>query len=196
MVTKQVSKKKIVTKAKKVEKTKTKAKVIKKTKPITKVKTAAKKTKSTTKSTTKSVAKTKSVTKAKSLKIFVIAGEASGDVLGGKLISSIKKLAKDTKLKFIGVGGEHMEREGVKSIFPMEELSVMGVAEILPHIPKLLHRIKQTANAIYKAKPDVVITIDSPDFNFRVMKILVFFQLLVYESALHYTALFWPFWFF
>jgi lipid-A-disaccharide synthase len=126
--------------------------------------------KSKVKAKAKSTTRAKAVTKMKSLKIFVIAGEASGDILGGKLISSIKRLAKDTKIEFIGVGGEKMEAEGVDSIFPMEELSVMGVAEVLPHIPKLLNRIKQTATEIYKAKPDVVITIDSPDFNFRVMK--------------------------
>jgi lipid-A-disaccharide synthase len=126
--------------------------------------------KSKVKAKAKSTTKAKAITKTKSLKIFVIAGEVSGDILGGKLISSIKRLAKGTKIEFIGIGGEKMEAEGLDSIFPMDELSVMGIMEVLPHISKLLKRINQTARVIYKAKPDVVITIDSPDFNFRVIK--------------------------
>ena len=101
-------------------------------------------------------------------KFFVIAGEASGDLLGAKLIKELK--AQNPDSTFIGVGGALMKEQGLKSIFPMEELSVMGFLEVLPHIPKLLKRINQTAEAVKSEKPDVVITIDSPDFCFRVMK--------------------------
>ncbi len=101
-------------------------------------------------------------------KIFLIAGEASGDLLGSKLIKELKLQYKDAE--FIGVGGKLMKNQGLKSIFPMEDLSVMGFFEVLPHIFKLLKRIKETAQKIRDEKPDLIITIDSPDFNFRVMK--------------------------
>lgn len=101
-------------------------------------------------------------------KYFIIAGEASGDLLGSKLISEIKALENDAE--FIGVGGELMKQAGLKTIFPMNDLAVMGFFEILPHIFKLLARINQTARAILEEKPDYIITIDSPDFCFRVIK--------------------------
>ena len=105
-------------------------------------------------------------------KFFIIAGEASGDVLGAKLIAEIKTelAAKNEQADFIGVGGKLMQEQGLLSIFPMEELSVMGFLEVLPHIPKLLKRIKQTAEAVISENPNCVITIDSPDFCFRVIK--------------------------
>lgn len=101
-------------------------------------------------------------------KYFIIAGEASGDLLGSKLISEIKQLENDAK--FIGVGGELMQKAGLRTIFPMNDLAVMGFFEVLPHIFKLLARIRQTAHAILEEKPDYIITIDSPDFCFRVIK--------------------------
>lgn len=101
-------------------------------------------------------------------KFFIIAGEASGDLLGSKLIRELKLLQPDAI--FFGVGGKLMKEQGFASIFPMEDLSVMGFAEVLPHLPKLLRRIKQTAAAINQEQPDFVITIDSPDFSFRVAK--------------------------
>ncbi len=101
-------------------------------------------------------------------KFFLIAGEASGDLLGSKLIAELK--LQNPESEFIGVGGRLMKEQGLVSIFSMEELSVMGFLEVIPHLPKLLKRIKQTAEAIIQEKPDVVITIDSPDFCFRVIK--------------------------
>ncbi|NBV05801.1 MAG: lipid-A-disaccharide synthase [Proteobacteria bacterium] len=104
-------------------------------------------------------------------KFFIIAGEASGDLLGSKLIKELK--LQNPNSEFIGVGGKLMQEQGLKSIFLMEELSVMGFLEVVPHIKKLLDLIKQTAQAIEKEKPDFVITIDSPDFCFRVVKLLL-----------------------
>lgn len=101
-------------------------------------------------------------------KFFVIAGEASGDLLGSKLIAELKAL--NPEAKFLGIGGNLMKEQGLFSIFPMEELSIMGFLEVVPHLPKLLKRINQTAEAIILEKPDFVITIDSPDFCFRVIK--------------------------
>jgi len=111
-------------------------------------------------------------------KFFIIAGEASGDLLGAKLIAEIKNQFKHKgeKIEFIGVGGEAMQKEGLESIFPMSDLSVMGFVEVLPHIFTLLKRIKQTVNQIIAQSPDFIITIDSPDFNFRVMRYLKNFR--------------------
>lgn len=107
----------------------------------------------------------------KTKKIFIIAGEKSGDILGEKIIKSIKKkVGKKAKLEFIGIGGEGMQAQGLKSIFPMEELSVMGLAEVLPRLHKIVKRIKQTVKTIINLQPDLVLTIDAPDFCFRVMK--------------------------
>ena len=101
-------------------------------------------------------------------KIFIIAGEASGDLLAANLMAALK--AQHPDISFTGVGGQKMQEQGLKSLFPMQELSVMGLAEILPRLLKILSRIRQTAVAALKEKPDAVITIDSPDFCFRVIK--------------------------
>ena len=100
--------------------------------------------------------------------IFLIAGEASGDALGAKLIAALKSLHPDIKLS--GIGGEKMQKLGLKSLFPMEELSLLGFAEIIPHIPHLLKRITETADHIEEIRPDIVVTIDAPAFNFRVAR--------------------------
>ena len=103
-------------------------------------------------------------------KIFIIAGEASGDQLGAGLLRALRE--KEDALEIKGIGGERMAAEEFASLFPMQEISLMGFAEILPHIPRLLKRIKQTVAAIEEFQPDAVITIDSPGFNFRVAKAL------------------------
>ena len=99
--------------------------------------------------------------------IFLVAGEASGDVIGARLMTALKKQT-DGRVRFAGVGGEHMLGEGLESLFPMRELSVMGLFEVLPHVPKLLGRIRQTEKAARRLAAHVAVTIDSPDFNFRV----------------------------
>ena len=92
------------------------------------------------------------------LKIFIIAGEVSGDVLGAKIMHQMPGV------KFVGVGGKNMENVGLKSLFPMSDLSVMGVFEVLAHAKTLKSRIEQTINAILYEQPDIVLTIDSPGF--------------------------------
>ncbi|MCA0043840.1 lipid-A-disaccharide synthase [Celeribacter litoreus] len=99
------------------------------------------------------------------LKVFVIAGEASGDKLGGAAMAGLKSL---TDVEFRGVGGPFMEEQGLTSQFAMSELSLMGIAEILPKYFHLKRRIREVADAILAWKPDVVLTIDSPDFCLRV----------------------------
>lgn len=101
--------------------------------------------------------------------VFLIAGEPSGDALGARLMAALKRRS-DRSIAFIGVGGVRMADEGLSSLFPMDELSLMGAAEILPHIPRLLRRIRETTDAIITARPDVVVTIDAPAFTFRVAK--------------------------
>jgi lipid-A-disaccharide synthase len=103
------------------------------------------------------------------MKVFVIAGEASGDRLGAALMAGLKSL---TEVEFAGVGGDQMQAEGFTSLFPMEELSVMGLVEILPKYFHLKRRIRETAQAAIDYAPDVVISIDSPDFCLRVAKIV------------------------
>ncbi|NQV21476.1 MAG: lipid-A-disaccharide synthase, partial [Rhodospirillales bacterium] len=98
---------------------------------------------------------------------MLISGEPSGDVLGARLISALNK-ELDGAVKFSGVGGENMVAQGLRSLFPMEELSVMGFAEVVPRIPMLLRRIRETVRAVISAKPDVLVTIDSPGFALRV----------------------------
>ena len=103
-------------------------------------------------------------------KIFIIAGEASGDLLGSKIMKSLINNDKNVEITFCGIGGEKMEKEGLKSLFPMSDLSLMGFFEVLPKVFKLLKRIKQTVDTIIKEKPDAILTIDSPGFCFRVME--------------------------
>ncbi|MCB9973520.1 MAG: lipid-A-disaccharide synthase [Rhodospirillales bacterium] len=104
------------------------------------------------------------------MKIFLIAGEESGDILGADLMEALKRADQATDFTFRGVGGSRMEAQGLVSLFPMRELSLMGIAEILPKVPHLLGRIRQTADAIEVFQPDILLTIDSPDFCFRVAK--------------------------
>jgi lipid-A-disaccharide synthase len=100
------------------------------------------------------------------VRVFLIAGEPSGDNLGAALMAGLRALVPE--VTFDGVGGPRMEAEGLRSRFPMDELSVMGIAEVLPRYAQLMRRIKETAAAVVETAPDVLVTIDSPDFVFRV----------------------------
>lgn len=99
------------------------------------------------------------------MKVFILAGEASGDRLGAALMAGLRQL---TDVQFAGIGGPLMQAEGMTSLFPMDELSVMGITEVLPRYRHLKRRIRQTAEAVLGMRPDVLITIDSPDFSLRV----------------------------
>ena len=103
-------------------------------------------------------------------RFFLIAGEPSGDRLGAALMAGLRQLAPDAR--FQGIGGPLMQAEGLTSLFQMEELSVMGIAEILPKYLHLKRRIRQTAAAALAARPAALITIDSPDFCLRVAAIV------------------------
>ena len=99
--------------------------------------------------------------------IMMLAGEPSGDILGARLMAALEERSEGA-VRVGGVGGEAMTARGFSSLFPMDELSVMGLFEIVPRIPRLLRRIRQTAAAVARARPDALVTIDSPGFNFRV----------------------------
>lgn len=118
-------------------------------------------------------------------KVFVIAGEASGDRLGAGLMESLREQNPD--IEFRGIGGDAMMAAGLgSSLFPMDHLSVMGLAEVLPRIPKFLNLIAKTVQAIRVYNPDVVVTIDAPDFSFRVQKKLKAAGLRA--KRIHYVA--------
>jgi lipid-A-disaccharide synthase len=101
-------------------------------------------------------------------RIFLIAGEPSGDRLGAALMAGLRDLAPG--VTFQGVGGPAMAAEGLQSLFPMAELSVMGLLEVLPRYLALRRRMIETADALIAAAPDAVVTIDSPDFCLRVLR--------------------------
>jgi lipid-A-disaccharide synthase len=101
--------------------------------------------------------------------IYLIAGEPSGDTLGALLMQGLRERTGGN-IRFAGVGGPKMIEQGLESLFPMEELSVMGFVEVLPHLPNLMGRIKQTVSDVLRKRPVALITIDSPGFCFRVAK--------------------------
>jgi lipid-A-disaccharide synthase len=102
------------------------------------------------------------------MKLYLIAGEASGDQLGAKLMRALRDRLPE--VEFLGVGGEAMRREGLSSLFPMSDISVMGVLPVLAHLPTILRRIDETAQAVVAARPDALILIDAPDFTHRVAR--------------------------
>ena len=114
--------------------------------------------------------------------VYIVAGESSGDLLGANLMRALKK--QQSNLSFAGIGGPLMVTEGFQSLFPMSDLSLMGIVEIIPHIPKIFKRLKETEQDILSKRPDIVITIDSPGFCFRLAKRLRGHGI----PLIHYTA--------
>ncbi len=118
------------------------------------------------------------------MKIYIITGEPSGDLLASRLMRTM--LLKCPETEFFGVGGEMMQREGLCSLFDISELSVMGILEVIPSVPRILRRIKQTIKDIERVKPDVVITVDSWSFSARIQKALRKKKLDI--KQVHYVA--------
>ncbi|MGO7427611.1 lipid-A-disaccharide synthase, partial [Rhizobium ruizarguesonis] len=103
------------------------------------------------------------------LKIAVIAGEVSGDLLGADLVAALKRIHAGP-IELVGVGGEGLQAQGLKSLFDFSELSIMGITQVLSRLPRLYTLIRQTTAAIIAARPDILLIIDSPDFTHRVAK--------------------------
>lgn len=105
----------------------------------------------------------------KPLRIAIIAGEESGDLLGADLVRSLRAAA-GREVELVGVGGAHLQAQGLVSLFDPGQIALMGVTAVLRDLPRLVYRIGQTARMIVAAKPDCLVTIDSPDFNLRVSR--------------------------
>jgi lipid-A-disaccharide synthase len=99
--------------------------------------------------------------------IFIIAGEPSGDALGGALMAALKERTAGA-IRFAGIGGEHMAKQGLRSLVPLDELAIMGIAEVLPRARQILRRVRETADAVVALQPAAVVTIDSSGFTWRV----------------------------
>ena len=100
--------------------------------------------------------------------IYLVAGEASGDALGARLMAALR--ARRGDIEFAGVGGEQMAAQGLVSLFPLRDLALMGLLEVLPRLRQLKRRLKETEDDIAARRPDVVVTIDSPGFTLRLLK--------------------------
>ena len=107
------------------------------------------------------------MTAAQTAFIFLVAGEPSGDVLGGALIGALRQRLGN-RLRIAGVGGERMRDQGLESLVPLEDLAIMGVAEVLPRAPIIFRRVRETVAEIRALRPDAVVTIDSSGFSWRI----------------------------
>jgi lipid-A-disaccharide synthase len=101
--------------------------------------------------------------------VAIVAGEHSGDALGSRLMRALRE-ARAGDVAFLGVGGEAMEAEGLKSLFPLHDIAVMGILPVLKRLPSLMARIRETSEAIIAARPDGLVIVDSPDFTHRVAR--------------------------
>ena len=99
--------------------------------------------------------------------IFLIAGEVSGDLIGGRLMTALNQ---EGDFRFVGVGGETMTAHGLSSLFPADDLALMGLTEILPHLPKLMRRINEAAEAVAREKPAILVCIDASAFCQRLVR--------------------------
>lgn len=97
--------------------------------------------------------------------VYLVAGEASGDILGARLMAALRR--RRPELQFAGVGGERMAEQGLASLFPMRELALMGLLEVLPNLRRLARRMDQAAADIAARRPAVLVTIDAPSFTLR-----------------------------
>ena len=101
--------------------------------------------------------------------VFLLAGEPSGDALGASLICGLKAQGIDDR-NITGIGGRRMAGAGLASLWPMDELCVIGLWEVMWHLPRLLRLIQTVVEEVETSAPDVLVTIDLPDFNFEVAR--------------------------
>lgn len=101
-------------------------------------------------------------------KIWINCGELSGDIQSAELVKAVKEIRSD--FEFVGMGGEHLKNQGVRTLFHINELSVMGISEVFGALPKIFSLLKKIRTALEHERPDAVIVTDAPDFNFRIVK--------------------------
>jgi lipid-A-disaccharide synthase len=106
----------------------------------------------------------------KPLAIWLVAGEESGDQLGAKLMRALKRACGDEGVTFAGVGGHAMQGEGLKLLFPVSDIAMMGIGAVVAHLPRLVRRVYSAVNAIVAEQPDAVVIIDSPEFTHAIAK--------------------------
>ena len=104
----------------------------------------------------------------KTIKLFLVAGEHSGDALGAKLMESLKTSCGNREISFAGLGGEAMQREGLKTLFSIDEVAVMGITSIFARLPNLIKRGFELVDEVIDVKPDALIIIDSPELTHRI----------------------------
>jgi lipid-A-disaccharide synthase len=117
------------------------------------------------------------------MRVFITAGEPSGDKLGAALMAGLRALVPD--VSFRGIGGPRMQEQGLDSLFPMDEISIMGISEILREYRHLKARIRRTADTVVAERPDVLITIDLPEFSLRVARLV---KAVSDVRVVHYVA--------
>jgi lipid-A-disaccharide synthase len=105
----------------------------------------------------------------KPIKLGIVAGEESGELLGADLVRALKA-ATGRPVELVGVGGRHLQEQGLKTLFDPADIALMGISAVIMDLPRLIRRIGTTARALAEAKPDCVVTIDSPEFSLRVAK--------------------------
>lgn len=101
---------------------------------------------------------------------YIIAGEHSGDALGGKLMQALKELCGENSITFKGLGADAMIKQGLTSLFPMEEVAIMGPFAILKRLPNLIKRVHQCVDDVIENNPELLIIIDSPEFTHPIAK--------------------------
>jgi lipid-A-disaccharide synthase len=106
----------------------------------------------------------------KPFRVYLVAGEESGDQLGAGLMRALKAHLGDREINFMGVGGGRMAREGLESLFPMSDIAVMGILPVIARLPSIVRRVYRTVSDVVEKRPDVLIIIDSPDFTQPVAK--------------------------
>ena len=138
----------------------------------------------------------------RALHVFVVAGEPSGDALGAAVMAAMRthlavevradrglnRPQEASRVHFSGIGGPLMRKAGLEVVFDMDDLSVMGLSELIPHLPRLYARLQQARRAVAETKPDILLTIDSKGFNFRLLRSLAALEAKPPWTAVHYVA--------
>ena len=99
-------------------------------------------------------------------KVFIVTGEASGDVLASKVITNLNQI--NSNIEYLSVGGENLKKLGIRSIYDLKEITYLGFTNVIMNIFKIKNKINETVKAIEEFQPDILLTVDSPDFTLRV----------------------------